>query len=144
MGNTNVNGEHSAPDSGYQRSEAEIEHQRRYEAAEAARTIQIVYLVEERRPDPGPIPRKHAWVMTRQVGEGSVSEGIHHYNPREVTDEIRENVRRDRLAAARLGVGIYFQAPKEALAPAPPLPKVVAPPLEPEPEPAPATETAPT
>jgi len=109
---TNANGERSAPDASYQRTDAEIAHQKRYEAREAARsqsTVQIYYEITEVPPEPGPIMRKKAWVLVRKVGENKETRSATFYNMHEVTGSLRENIVRDQRAAERLGVGIFHQ-----------------------------------
>ena len=103
----------------YVRTDAELAHQRNYEAREQARhssVVQIVYAIDEVDPPPSSLAgERHkgkCWIASRHIGEektGECSPSL--YRRVEADDWVRSAVRRDRLAAKRLGVVLHVTEP---------------------------------
>ena len=105
-----------APDVGYQRTDAELAHQKRYEQCETNRhvriSLEIFYRVDavQARQDRGAIEARNqksgAWVVVRSVTGGPEEKSPQFYRHSQALTSMREGVWRDKTAAKRLGVDL--------------------------------------
>ena len=94
----------------YVRTDAELAHQRAYEAREASlhgSAAQIHYRLIESKPEPDPVVRKIAWRVGRKVGDGKESISAWFYRRVEAIQYVKEQMERDASAAKRLGVHVH-------------------------------------
>ena len=116
MQKTTIDNHARAPDAGYQRTDAELAHQRRYEQAETNRHVRISLEITYRvvptttRQDKSYIEARAqktgAWVVVRQIAGGREETSALYYRHSEALASMREGVWRDKMAAKRLGVDL--------------------------------------
>lgn len=105
-----------APDAGYVRSDAELAHQRAYEAKESSRTdntIQITYRIEKSQQQQragGKVG--DAFCVVRKVGDKKEETSATVYRHVEAINMLKEGAWRDKMAAKRLGLDIHVVTPK--------------------------------
>lgn len=111
MSNTTIDSHSRAPDAGYLRTDAEVAHQKAYEAREASRhksTVQIAYRIDKSKAQAHAGGRVgDAFCVVRQVGDGKEETSAIVYRQYEAISMLREAIWRDEMAAKRLGVGIH-------------------------------------
>jgi hypothetical protein len=108
---TTIDGLGRVPDAGYQRTDAELAHQKQYEAREASRStsvVQIHYRIDEilsARYAGG--KQERAFVICRAIGDEKEARSMTYWRKVEVKEALREAMKRDKQAAERLGVGVH-------------------------------------
>jgi hypothetical protein len=94
----------------YVRTDEEIAHQRAYEAKEAANhgSITIHYEIIEGKPPPDPVVNKVGWRVVRHIGKVIERTSQWFFRRVEAVAYAEEHLRKDRLAAKRLGVHAHL------------------------------------
>jgi hypothetical protein len=97
----------------YVRTDAELAHQREYEAREAKRhgVILVTYKLDEFRPD-GTVSAlasrsSRAWVIHRHVNDQAPTKSRDFYRRSEALEYLHEEEKKDGQAAKRLGTAVH-------------------------------------